>query len=253
MKFRLALQLLAALILTVVTATVLITGITQGQKSSDKEIPIIVEQLQQADGLSPIYVMCEKGRLTMPDTVEKISCVGTNNTNKNITAFSALLTIITEKEGEESQNTNVLYNDSLVHPDIRKAMGLKLTFPSAGRTLGTAGPISFEDEIINRIQLKVDYVEFEDGTSVSSGDRGAQVIGSIREGAARYKAWLARQYAAKRDGRAVVALLQETDIPSELKFGGNQNLMQGARTYRSIIQRMYESRGETALTELLDK
>jgi hypothetical protein len=254
-KILVTIELMVTLGLTVAAAAALRTWGNQDPTPFDKQIPIAVEQLPQDNGVFPVEVRCGNARLTSPSTIEQFSCIAINNTYKNISALSADLTVITEnKDGNESRNTSLLNIDSLVHPDVREARHLKLIPPGESRTLNPPGPISFEDEIISRVEFKIDYVEFEDKTAAGPDRDGSRIINSIREGAARYKAWLVKKYALnKRDMAAIASALEDSDLPHELQFNGDGNLSEGARMYRSVMSSVYANRGAVGLKKFLDK
>jgi len=218
-------------------------------------MPIDAEQLPLENRVIPVEVRCENSHLTAPNRLEKFSCIAINNTKKNITALSSVLTVITENSRDgESRNVNLLYGDSYVHPDIREARHLKSTAPGEIRTIQPSGPTTFEDEVIVRIELKIDYVEFDNSTSIGSNSKGAQVVRSIREGASRYKQWLVKKYVFnKREVDTIVPLLQNSEIPPELQIGDDKNLREGAAIYRNLMRGVYERQGNAELKKFLDR
>jgi len=252
-KILTAVELIVAVCLTVVVGAVFKTQGTQ-KTSFDKLISIDVEQLPLQDGIIPVELRCESAHLTAPGRLEKFSCIAINHAKRNVTALSSTLTVITENSrGGESRSANLLYSDSYVHPDVQAIMRLRPTAPGESSSVQPGGPTTFEDEVIVRIELKLDYVEFDSNTSIGSNSSGAQVIRSIRQGASGYKRWLVGKYTIhKRDVDAIVPLLQDSDLPPELQDGGN-NFKEGAAIYRNLMWGVYERQGGTELKKLLEK
>lgn len=253
-RILIVIELMLAVSLTAVAVAALKS---QGAQGTSIEKPILVEaeQLPLQDGIIPVEVRCESARLTAPGRMERFSCMAINHTKKRITALSSVLTVITEASaGVESRNTSLLYGDSYVHPDIKEVRHLKSTAPGESHTIQTGGPMTFEDEIIVRVELRIDYVEFDDGTAIGPDSEGAQVVRSVREGAAKFKRWLVKKYAAnKSDADLIVPLLRQPDIPPESQIGDDKNLRQGASIYRNLLLGVYERHGWAELKRLLDK
>ena len=247
-------EIILALYLTGAVAKTLKASSTQEPVTFDKTIPIKVEELPLENGMFPLTVRCEDAHLTAPNTLDRFYCLAINNTGKNISAMASELTVITETSGGlESRNTTAFIDDSFVHPDVRAARRLKLTSSGAARTIQPAGPITF-DEPIKRVELTIKYVEFDDRTSIGSDSDGSRAIHSIREGAARYKEWLVNKYTLNKNSVETVApLLNNEDIPPELKFGDDKNLSQGAKIYRQALRNILEAQGSSELHKILTK
>jgi len=223
--------------------------------SFDKLIPVAAEQLPLQGGIIPVELRCESARLTAPGRMERFSCMAINHTKKGITALSSVLTLITENSaGVESRNKTLLYGDSYVHPDVKEVRHLKPTASGESRTIQPGGPMAFEDEKIVRVELRIDYVEFDDGTAIGPDSKGAQVVRSVREGASRFKRWLVSKYAAhKSDEEAITPLLRQPGIPPESQIGDDKNIREGAAIYRNLLLGVYERQGWAELKKLLDK
>lgn len=250
--------LLAAELSLAVGATVaVIASLTAWGKQSaepfDKQMPIALEQLAQTGGILPVEVRCSDARLTAPDTLDSFSCMAINNTGKDIISLAASYTVVTEKSGEgESLNTNLLSVDSLVHPDIRRARGLKTIRPGAMHPLSPPGPTTYEGETIVRIALSIDYVEFDD-SSLGADKHGSRAIKAVREGAARYKSWLVKKYHLnKREAAALTQTLEESALPAELQLGDGGDMNEGAQMYRRFILGVYQHQGVAEFKKYLD-
>jgi hypothetical protein len=254
-RILITVELTLAMFLTVVVVGVVLKSQATQGAPFDKLVAVDATQLPLRDGIIPIEVRCESARLTAPGRLEAVSCMAINHTRQRITALSSVLTVITENDtGVESRNTNILYDDSFVHPDIKEVRHLRSTAPGESRTIQPGGPMTFEDEVIVGINLRIDYVEFDDGTSIGSDSKGGQVIKSVREGAARYKRWLVKKCAAdKSDADGMVPLLQQSDTPAESQIGDDKNMKEGATIYRNFLLSVYERQGRAELKRLLDK
>lgn len=254
-RILLAAELTVALsITTIVIATLKAHG-NQNAVPFDKQIPVAVEQLPEAGGVLPVEVRCGVARLTAPNALEPFSCMAINNTKKNIVALAAALTLVTEKNGEgESSDTKLLTVDSLVHPDIRSARRLRSIQPGAAHPIQLPGPIAYEDETIARVELSIDYVEFESDASLGPDKHGSRSIRSTREGAARYKAWLNKKYQLNgQDGSAVTEALAESALPADLQLGDDGDMIAGARMYRRVMLGVYEQQGAAGLKKYLSR
>jgi hypothetical protein len=197
---------------------------------------------------------CANVRSPVPNKVEPFSCLAINNTRKKISALAIQYSIVSEEAGGTDLETSLLTLDFAVHPDISEARHLKLLPPGESRTIGPAGPITFESDTPSGVEVRIDYVEFEDKTSIGSNTQGAKMIRSMREGAVKYKAWLVQQYKRKNmDDRGVAALLEDGELPKELNFGNDPDLNEGARLYRRIMRSVYTSQGAVELKRHLDK
>lgn len=246
--------LVITMVITVVTTVTLKARNNQGfAPTDDKYIPIVTRQLLSDDGALPVEIRCGTAHLSAPDTLAGFSCMVINNTKKKISALSTSYTIITQKDGQVFLDTAFLSSDSFVHPDVREARRLKMVEPGTLSTFEPAGPITYENAIIKSIEFKIDYIEFEDNTSLGPNENGARIINTMRDGAARYKQWLKQKYARNKDLTNTIApLLEDSEIPGELKLD-NMQLAEGARIYRKVMRNVYKTQGATALEKYLGR
>ena len=97
-------------------------------------------------------------------------------------------------------------------------------------------------------------MEFEDKTSTGPDTNGSKMINSMRDGAARYKAWLVQQYKQnKMEEKTLTPMLENSDIPKELNFNGDPDLIEGARLYRRVMRSVYNIQGAAELRLYLNK
>ena len=220
----------------------------------ERLLPVDATQLPLENGVLPVELRCEAVNSPAPNMVEPFSCLAINNTRKRISALAIQYSIVTEEAGVEDREDALQTFDSAIHPDVSEARRLKLLPPGESRTLGPAGPTTFDRGIVKGIEVRIEYVEFEDKTSIGSVTQGAKMVKAMREGAARYKAWLVQQYKRKgMDAQAAASLLEDGELPKELDFNGDANLAEGADLYRRIMRSVYTSQGAAELKRYLNK
>jgi hypothetical protein len=239
------------------TVACIVTLAARGNQNAepfDKQLPVAVKQLTQAGSLLPVELRCGVARLTAPGTLESLPCMAINNSGKNIISLAASYTVVTERSGGgESLNTNLISVDSLLHPDIQSARGLKPVRPGAMHPLNPPGPVTYEGETITRIEFSIDYVEFEDNSSLGPDKHGSRAIKAVREGAARYKSWLVKMYHLnKHDTTRLTKALEESALPAGLQLGEDGDLNEGAQVYRRFMLRLLHDRGATEFKKYLD-
>jgi len=220
----------------------------------ERLIPVNVTQLSAEHGAFPVELRCEGARSSAPNRLDGFSCLVINNTGKKISALAVIYSVVVETGGRQERESNLLTSDFAIHPDVSEAKRQKLFSPGESHRVGPPGWIAFESGVVSGVEAHIDYVEFSDKTSTGSDTHGSKTINSWREGAARYKAWLARQYRrGELDEQAVAAALEASDIPKELNFDGNSDLGAGARVYRDIMRGVYTSLGAAELRRYLNK
>ena len=240
--------------LVAVASAALIAYKSPTASQQERLLPANVTQLPLENGAFPVELRCQDVRSPAPNKVEAFSCLAINNTRKKISALTIQYSIVTEDEGGTDLETSLLTLDFALHPDISEAKGLKLFPPGESRRVGPPGPVNFDSDTVSGVEVQIDYVEFEDKTFIGPNAHGSKIIGLRRAGAAKYKAWLLQKY--RRDGmddQAMAALLNATDLPPELNFGGDPDLSEGARFYRSIMSTTYASKGAAELRRYLNQ
>ncbi len=240
--------------IAVASASLIANKSLSASQQEERQIPINATQLPLADGAFPVEIRCGSARSSAPNRLDEFSCLVINNTAKKISALAAIYSVVIEGPTGESRETSLLTYDFVNHPDIREAKRLKPLPPGESRTLQPSGPITFENATISSVEIHLDYVEFEDQTTTGPNTQAAKMIDSMREGAARYKAWLVQQYKRKKmEVNAVSELLENSDLPQELNFNGDPDLTEGARLYQRIMRKVYTSQGSAELKRYLNK
>lgn len=257
MNFKGLLKVCAFLMtgLVAVASATLIAYKSPNTPQQERLIPATVNQLPPANGAFPIEMRCADVRSSAPNELDEFSCLVINNTQKRISALAVEYSIIIEGSGGTERETSLLTYDFASHPDLREAKHLKLLPPGESRGVEPSGPITFESGTVSGFEAQIAYVEFEDKTSIGSNTQGAKMINSMREGAAKYKAWLIQQYKRKgKEVQATASLLEDDgELPKELNFSNDPDLNEGARLYRRIMRSVYTSQGAAELKRYLDK
>jgi hypothetical protein len=230
---------------------------TASQKSAlissaqtEVQIPITTEHLKLDNGLVLIELQCGKAKLPAPNTLEKFTCKLRNNTAKNIVAVNISYSIILEENNVKSVETRLHTLDTMIHPDFYNAS--KFITPNAERIIEPPGPASYGSAVITGVEIKIDYVEFDDKSKLGDNYKAEQLIGEIREGAAKYKDWLAKKYTEHGKSVELIApiLMPNQPLPDEFK---NSRFEQGARAYRTRLRRIFETSGAAGVSFYLNE
>ena len=106
-----------------------------------------------------------------------------------------------------------------------------------------SGPTSFEDgTVLVSVILKIDYIQYVDGSSYGAGSEGESTVLSAREGAKKYKNFLRENYAkAGKSLVTVVPLLEQDTKLDQLKLTGLES--EGAARYRLYLLKTFRTKG----------
>lgn len=201
------------------------------QQSSSDQDPILLSttQLPSVDGIVPVTLKCETQSYAKPTQGKALRCILKNNTSNPITAVSLAYSVEYEANGRKSTDTGSVTMDALIHPDFHDANFSKFIAP------GNEGDIQSRrliDDAMSKIKIAVgiDYLEFDKGTALGSDSNGSRLIKQIREGAARYKEWLKRNYLEQGKSMDAVKILldrkssvaTDLELPAELEVGADE-------------------------------
>jgi hypothetical protein len=237
--------------LVAVASAALIAYKSPTAAQQERLLTVAVTQLPLENGTFPVEMRCEEARSSALNKLDGFTCLAINNTGKKIAALAIVYSVIVDDTERES---NLLTSDFAIHPDVNEAKRQKLFEPGESRRIGPPGAVTFDSGTVSGVEMHIDYVEFEDKTSAGPNIHGSKTIGLRREGAAKYKAWLVQQYRRGGiDDQALAALLEAPGLPQELNFGGEPELSEGARFYRSIMSSVYTSKGAAELKRFLNK
>ncbi|HLL16077.1 MAG TPA: hypothetical protein VK388_13520 [Pyrinomonadaceae bacterium] len=237
--------------------TAVITTVPRAQSNQESrqgeriEVPVTANQLSAEKNIIPVELRCKSTQLLKGDTIEKIPCVVVNNTNKYITAATINSSIIVEVEGKTSGDSDFLSLDPLAHPDFRAERKDYLIAPG-GEIPVPFLATSYDSGVIKGVLVQVDYVEFADKTMLGPNLAGSRIIADVRDGAAKYKNWLAEKY--HRSGKsmsAITPLLEKGQpLPEEIESLSNHQ-QEGAIIYRNYARKTFETKGAEGLVKHL--
>lgn len=242
--------------LTIVTITLLSIFLIPNSEAQDSknfvktEIPVIIKHLKEGDNIVPVEILCRPVLISKPDTLERFSCTLINGTDKSIRASSIRYSIIVDSNGEEKQVDRVMTEVNYIHPDLLEEK--KLIKPGGTSSIAPYGPIAESGSIIERLELELIYIEFDDATMVGIGGKHVELISSVREGAIKYKNSLHQKYLSNLKSTQEILPLLEDNAPfnSEIE---NFNQRAGAKAYRRFLRKKYEKDGIAGVNEVLNK
>ena len=230
-------------------------GLQPPRQPSIQQPTAVAKQLDLEGGTPPVELQRPSARLSAANQLEEYTCVVKNNTGKAVAAFSLAWTIVIEAEGKESAITELEVMDSLIHPDFQESPSLRSVSPGT-QFVAESGPTYLgSNDSIKRVEVSIDYVEFDDGTSLgpNTNSRSSQQIALVRDGAARYKEWLVQTYVnTGKSFKMVLQKLQSDSIPDDLNLSPSE-MKQGAHTYRRRILDIYNSRGPAAIEKYFNR
>ncbi|MDT7604973.1 MAG: hypothetical protein QOF61_2970 [Acidobacteriota bacterium] len=204
--FRLAIAAMLSISLWVINASVASTG------QAERSMPVtVVRQLAPVSKLAPADLRCGVAHISVNNELE-FHCSLKNNSKKIITAASVTYAVVIETDGVETKDENNSVSISLG----AQIKGIdKGTVPGGELSIGPAGPISYNHSVIKAVEVSVDFVEFDGDTRLGESDRGAQMVKDFREGAAKYKDWVAKKYKDNAKSiNSLVPVLENEDVPN---------------------------------------
>lgn len=220
------------------------TGIANTQQN-EQTIPLkITTQLASVNNVIPAEIQCGAALINIAGELN-FTCKLKNNSEKNITAAGIISSVVIEKNGVETGK-----EDSTVFAGLDGFD--KGIAPGAEISLGPPGPSSYDDFTIKRVEISIDYVEFENDIIFGRDSKGSQVVKDIREGAARYKNWVKASYEYHRKSvKSIAPLVKDGELlPSDLSLL-NQSQEIGAKTYRRKLKKKLDAGDDSEVEKLL--
>lgn len=209
------------------------------QSREPSNIKVVVNPLPAKDSVIPIEIVQPVVVSSAPNKLDDLTYTLRNDSGKAVIALAIIRTISYEESGKVYTHSVYSTMDVAFHPDV----GGKAFLPGSQMSMEAAGPVGFDDAVvIKEITLTIDYVSYADQTSHGSGGEGERRIKAMREGARRYKGWLAQEYL--RAGKSLVTILpviQAPTIPEELKLDSDQQM--GADRYRLQLLTTLQKKG----------
>lgn len=224
------------------------------QTPIQNQIKIIADQLPADEGLIPIEIQQMQVSSSASNQIDSISYLVRNNTSKKIKAFVVARTITYEENGTKYTAASSDAAEFELHPDFAETSRVKSLSPGESEPMESSGAVSFGDgTVIKEVRLRIDYVQFDDGSVLGQGSDGERQVTLAREGAARYKAWLKERYVQSgRSLNEVLTLLQTDEVPEELGLTDSNQIL-GARNYRLRLLRIFQTDGPDKVKKYLNR
>lgn len=253
MNLRISLLIATIVLLTgtVIAGSVYIMW--NGEQNQD--VPVIVKgQTKLNDGSDPFIISCEKALMVNPSVLKTFECKATNNTDRNIVTVSVAYSIITTaRGGGEIADTFNSLRESALHPDFIKSGMHKGISPGDAYIIHPIGDTRYKDSVIKRVEILVEYVEFDDGTKLGVNSPAAKRIAEARIGADIYKQWLIRKFIDNNKNLDVItSLLQPQPLSKEFDFGNSTQRKRGAVLYRTHLLMHVNKKGPDSLNNFLN-
>lgn len=209
------------------------------QEAKKREVKVLVKQLETEPNGVPVEIQ-ETATSSAPNVLDDVTYVLKNNSGKPISAVAVTKKVLYRENGKLYKNLRYSMADFSFHPDMADA---KPFMPSTQFPMESSGPMNFgEGTTIESVNLKIEYVEYVGAAPYGARTEGEQRIHSQRNGAKKYKAYLAKTFSeAGQSLVTVVPLLEEQSYPEELKLSEHENL--GADRYRRYLLKTLRTKG----------
>lgn len=237
--FRLFILSLLCLSLWMVTAGIANT------RQTEQSVPLkITRQLVPVNNVIPAEIQCGPALINIAGELN-FNCKLKNNTEKNITAAGIICSVVIEKNGVETAKEDSTVFAGLNGFDKGIDTGEEIS-------LGPTGSSSYDDFIIKRVEISIDFVEVENNIIFGRDSKGSQIVKDIREGATRYKNWVKASYEYHRKSiKSIAPLVKDGELlPGDLSLL-NQSQEVGAKIYRKKLRKKLEAGDEAAVEKLL--
>lgn len=219
------------------------------QSREPSNIKVLINQLPAKDGVIPIEIIQPTIVSSAPNKLDDLTYFLRNNSGKAVIAVALVRTISYEEGGKVHADSVYSTMDAAFHPDMVGRPFL----PGSQMSMESAGPLGFnEGVVIKEITLTVEYVSIAGQTAYGSGGEGERRINGMREGARRYKSWLAQEYS--RAGKSLVTILpviETHNLPEELKLDLDQTV--GADRYRLHLLKTFKTKGAADVENYLNR
>lgn len=223
-------------------------GSTGFQSRDEAAIKVVINQPPTKDGVVPIEIIQPKIVSSAPNKLDDLTYTLRNNSGKPVIAIALVKTISYEEGGKAYAQSRYSTLDAAFHSDV----GGRPFLHGTQMSMESAGPLSFnEGVVIKEITLTVEYVSYADQTAYGSGGEGERRINGMREGARRYKGWLAQKFSGAGKSLATILPVIETQsIPEELKLDSDQTM--GADRYRLQLLKTFKTKGAADVENYLN-
>lgn len=248
MRFKFVTSLaLIALMLGVALAW---RGTNMGLQSREpSNIKVVINQLPAKDGVVPIEIIQPTILSSASNKLDDLTYIIRNNSGKAVIAIALVKTISYEESGKAYAQARYSTMDAAFHSDV----GGKPFLHGSQMLMESAGPVSFDEGVVvKEITLTVEYASYADQTAYGSGGEGERRINAMREGARRYKGWLAQEYSrAGKSLATILPVIETPSIPEELKLDSDQRM--GADRYRIQLLNTLKTKGAADVESYLNR
>ncbi len=216
-------------------------------------IPVEIQRLEAFDGTIPFNLLCENIKPVAPNQMDRLSCVGTNNSDKEIVALVVSYTVFGVADQKSIEFSGTISNDILMHPDLFQKR--KNNFVRSGATIPiTVLPTTFDQNFsIEKVSVQVSYVEYSDGTSLGKGSFASNLVFQFREGFAVCRDLFKAAYKDRARSKASLDdLLQKRKLLERDELSSlSPNQIQGAKMFQKFIRRILLTEGEKGVKDVL--
>jgi hypothetical protein len=212
---------------------------------------VVANQLPVINAVIPVEIHGMKfTESTQPGEYGDLQFAVKNNSSQPLVAFVVVFAI-TYLQHDGIEGTAIMYRtvNQRIHPDISDIHHQQPFTTGQEKEFGPE-PVRLNNDFhweMKKITLSLDYVDFQDGTSLGPNKHGLYSVGQVREGAAKYKEWLVKRF--KEGGNsidAILPLLQSEQLPEDWPTVKDHRLT-GARLYRSHMLQAIEQHGASAV------
>ena len=209
------------------------------QEAKKHEVKVVVKQLETESIGIPVEIIQATATSSAPNVLDDVAYVLKNNSGKPIRAVAVTKKTLYRENGKLYGNLRYSMAD-FSFPDMADA---KPFAPGTQFRMDASGSMNFEEgTTIESVKLKIDYVEYVGAAPYGAGSQGEQRINSQRNGAKKYKEYLAKTFAeAGQSLVTVVPLLEQQSYPEELKLSEHENV--GADRYRRYLLKTLRTKG----------
>ena len=218
------------------------TGAQQPERV-DGTVKVVLKQLPVQDDVIPVEIIQPVATSSAPNLLDDVTYFLKNNSGKAISAVAVTKRILFREDGKLDAFTRCSIVDFLFHPDFPS----KPLASGAQVRMDGPGPTSLEDgTVIVSVTLKIDYVQYVDGSRYGAGSEGERTVLSQREGAKKYKDLLRENYAkAGKSLVTIVTLLEQDTKLDQLKLTQSESV--GADRYRLYLLKTFRTKGGAEL------
>ena len=237
-----------ALLAVLVVGALAWRSTTIGFQSRDRAtITVTINQAPAKDSVTPIEIIQPTVVSSAPNKLDDLTYIIRNNSGRAVIAAAVIKTINYEEKGRVYAHSVYSTIDSAFHPD----MGGRPLLPGTQMSMESAGPIGFDEGVVIKdITLTLDYALYDDHTVYGSGGEGERRINAMREGARRYKSWLAQEYSrADKSLVSILPVIEAPSIPQALKMDSDQ--IMGADRYRLNLLKTFKTKGAAEVENYL--